>query len=488
MTQTGEDGHFSLLRHASGALAWSFVNTAVSRLGTLAIGIALARILGPSEFGTYAVAYVALIAVLSFNELGVSLAIVRWPGDPEAIAPTVTTISLISSGVITLVGYLVAPAFTTAMGDPQATPVVRLLMLSVLVSGAVATPVALMQRGFRQGRKMLVDQVTIWSGTLISIGLAMAGAGAMSLAIGRLVGSAVSGVMFVRYSPLPFRLGYDRTLIRPLFAFGLPLAGASLIVFAVGYTDQLVVGKALGSTALGFYVLAFNLSSWPLHMFSQPLRSVAPAAFARLQHDPVAMRESLKSIVGLLAAVTLPVCLLLAGAAHPVIEFVYGARWSPAAAPLTWLALLAALRIFFELAYDYLVVLGASRSILALQTVALVALVPALVLGAQLDGITGVAASQVVVAALVVLPLYGLQFRRVGVPPREGLQRIWVPAGAAVVIGLCATVLSGRIDSAFWSLLVSGTIALAGIAGLLYRGRFDLGRLRSTTVATAQEV
>src|SRR5215469_10439011 len=82
---------------ASRALGWSFFNTAFSRLGTLGIGIVLARLLGPHAFGTYAVALVALIAVLSFNELGVSLAIVRWPGDPAEITPTVTTISIVSS-------------------------------------------------------------------------------------------------------------------------------------------------------------------------------------------------------------------------------------------------------------------------------------------------------------------------------------------------------------------------------------------------------
>ena len=67
-----------------------------TRLGTLGIGIALARVVGPEQFGTYAVALLALTAALSFNELGVSLAIVRWPGDPEKIAPTVSTISIAS--------------------------------------------------------------------------------------------------------------------------------------------------------------------------------------------------------------------------------------------------------------------------------------------------------------------------------------------------------------------------------------------------------
>ncbi len=94
--------------------------------------------------------------------------------------------------------------------------------------------------------------------------------------------------------------------MRPLLKFGLPLAGASILVFAIGYADQLVAGGTLGATALGFYVLAFNLSSWPQQIFSQPLRNVAPATFARLQHEPEAMRSAFRSIIGLLAAVTFP--------------------------------------------------------------------------------------------------------------------------------------------------------------------------------------
>src|SRR5215470_6912335 len=98
----------SLLNRASGALAWSFLNTAMSRFGTLGIGIVLARLLGPQQFGTYAVALIALMAVLSFNELGVSLAIVRWPGEPRAIAATVNTISLIASTFLAVVMFVVA--------------------------------------------------------------------------------------------------------------------------------------------------------------------------------------------------------------------------------------------------------------------------------------------------------------------------------------------------------------------------------------------
>lgn len=478
-------GEARLLDRAPRALALSFLNTIAGRLGTLGIGIALARVLGPKDFGTYAVALIALMAALSFNELGVSLAIVRWPVDPARIAPTVTTISMAASTVVAGTAFLVAPSFASAMGEPSATGVVRLLALSVLVSGTVATPAALLQRRFMQERRMLVDQVNMWVGALSSIALAIAGTGAMSLAIGRLAGSTCAMVLFIRFSPEPFRFGLDRSQIRPLLAFGLPLAGASVVVFLVSFADQLMAGHVLGPTALGFYVLAFNLSSWPRDIFSQTLRHVAPPTFAHLQHKPEAMRSAFRGIVGLLAAVTFPVCLVLAGAADPLVRFVYGNAWAPAASALTWLALLAAFKILFELAYDYLVVVGISRTILGLQVITLAVLVPALYAGAREWGIAGVGAAQVVVAAGVALPLYLVLFRRAGVPARKLLGRLWLPGVAATASGVATLALAGAVDSHVAAVLLGGGVGLVALGGLVYRDRGELNRLRGVALSEA---
>ncbi len=235
------------------------------------------------------------------------------------------------------------------MGAPAATIVIRVLALNVIVDGLTATPAALMQRQFSQDRKMIADQVNNWLGAAVSILLAWQGFGAMSLAIGRITRGRGVGVLFLVFSPVRFRFGFDRTKARALLKFGLPLAGSSIVVFAVTNADQLVVGHLLGATALGYYALAVNLAGWPVTMFSLPTRSVAPAVFSRLQHDQPAMRNGFLSVAGLLAAVTVPVCLLLSGAAVPLIEFVYGPRWVSAAAALAGLGMLSALRIGFEL-------------------------------------------------------------------------------------------------------------------------------------------
>ncbi|MEJ1921991.1 oligosaccharide flippase family protein [Microbacterium sp. KHB019] len=478
-TQTRQPG-------ARRALSWSFANAALGKLGGLLIGIIIARVLGPDEFGTYAIAMVALLAVLSFNELGVSLAIVRWQEDPRRIAPTVTTISVGASLIVFAVGWMLAPLFASTMGDPTATPVVQLMLLCVPLNGLVATAAAVMQREYQQGKRTIADQVNAWLGAGLSVALAIAGVGAMSLAIGRVVASVVFAVMLLAFSSVPLRFGWDRQYVRPLLAFGLPLAGASIVVFAVGYADQLVVGAVLGAQALGFYLLAFNLASWPVSMLSQPVRAVAPAAFARIQEDGVRMDLNFRAASRVLMAVALPVCAFLAAAAVPVITFVYGAAWAPAALALQWLALHGGIRIAFELAYDFLAVKRRSVTLMVIQGVWLALLLPAVIVGAHLGGIGGVAIAQVAVALVVLVGGYGWALRRGGVRIGALARTLLVPVSAGILAWAGGALLSDLITADFFAALAAGCFALAVVALAMAASRSSLRALGA--VRARQEV
>jgi O-antigen/teichoic acid export membrane protein len=475
----------TLAATAARALGWTFTSTALSKLGTVGIGIVLARMLGPHEFGTYAVAWVALLAMLSLNDLQVSLAIVRWPGDPAEIAPTVTTIAVAGSVAMYVVCFFAAPVYASAMGAPAATNVVRVLAISVVLDGLVCTPVGLLDRSFRQDRRMIADQVNGWLGALVSIGLAWAGLGAMSLAIGRISGAVAAAVLYIRFSPEPLRFGFDRSNARALLRYGMPLAGSTVVVFAVTNVDQLVVGRVLGPTSLGFYVLALNLATWPVTMFSMPVRNVAPAAFARLQHDQQAMRTAFLSAAALLCAVALPICLVIGGSATPLIMFAYGSRWLPASRVLLWLSLLAALTIFFQLTYDYFVVLSRTRVVFTLQLGWLLVLVPALIAGARLDGIVGVGVAQAAVAGGVILPWYLHELRRAGIRRRVLGSRLWLPLAGAAAAGLAATATARMLPNDLAALAVSGVTGLAIVGLLIFRMRAALTRLRQGGGETA---
>ena len=129
--------------------------------------------------------------------------------------------------------WALTPAFAQAMGDPDAIDTVRLMLVCVPLNGLVATPAALLQRAYQQGRRTVADQVNIWLGAGISVVLAVFGWGAMSLAIGRVVAYCVFAGMLIVFSPDPLRFGWNPAVVAPLLRFGLPLAGASIVVFAV---------------------------------------------------------------------------------------------------------------------------------------------------------------------------------------------------------------------------------------------------------------
>jgi PST family polysaccharide transporter len=215
-------------------------------------------------------------------------------------------------------------------------------------------------------------------------------------------------------------------------------------------------------------------------MFSQPVRSVAPAALARVQHDKPAMRRMFLSTTSLLAAVTLPVCVLLAVVADPLIRFVYGDIWQPAAAVLPWLALLGALRIMFELCYDYFVVLANTRVVFSVQVVWLVALLPALWIGAHQWGVGGAGAAQLAVGLVIVLPIYLYELRRVGISPGAFLSRLGLPILGAVVVTGVAAVINGLTSIDLLILTVTGIAGAAVIAFLVYNLRATVRSLRAT--------
>lgn len=401
------------------ALVLSLLNTVIGKFGGFFVSLLLARLLAPEDFGVFAVALVALQAVLSLNELGVSLAIVRWQGDPRAIAPTVTTISTVSSALLYVGCWFGAPAFAEAMGSPDAVGVLRLLCVSVLIDGATATAVQLVNRAFRQGAQLAADLLNLVVTCGLTVTLALNGAGAWSLAWGQLAGNALSALMLLKLVDYWPRPGFDRRQARELLAFGLPLAAASFVVFAMLNVDYVVIGRLLDVTALGFYVVAFNLSSWPVNTFSVVMRRVSLAAFARVQDEVASRGEALTRLAVILAVPTLPVCAALGVLALPAVTTLYGGKWAAAAAVVQFLAILGVVRVFAELCYDFLVALGRSRTCLWLQVGWFGSLVVALPIGALWNGIAGVAALHALVAAVVILPAFAWMVRRTGVSLRQ---------------------------------------------------------------------
>lgn len=389
---------------ARSGLIWSLLNSAAARVLNVLAGLVIARIVTPEQFGTYAAALLVMTVVLSMNEIGLSVAVIRWKDRVDRITPTAVTGSLASSAVWFALMLLGAPAIASLLNAPEATTAIQVLSFGVLLDGISTIPNALLMRAFQQRRRAIAEIVGFLVGTPIGIFLASKH-GATGLAVGLLIANLVSTGLILWLAPSRPRPGWDRETAVQLLRLGLSPALTSLLLLAIVNVDSIVVSRVLGVGALGFYVLAFNVANWPWTLLSMSIRQVSLPAFSRLAEDRSGLEGAFSQSLSLAAGVAVLGGILLAALAEPLVGILYGDKWLPAVAALRWLALFGALRVVLELCYDLLIAAGRAGALVRLQLGWLAALAIVLPLGAHLNGIAGVAVAQGIVAVAFVLPL-----------------------------------------------------------------------------------
>jgi PST family polysaccharide transporter len=452
----------SIGRQAGRGLRWSLIGTLASKVGSFAMSLVLARLLAPADFGVYAIALAATGVLMHINDVGLIAATVQWRGKLEDMAPTAATMAAGFGLVIYAIFWLASPAFAAAAGNRAAAPVVQLLTLVIVIDGLTAVRSAALMRTFQQGKLIIATSAGLAVNAVIAITLALRGAGAFSFAWGQLAGAFVTGVLVVVFARVPVRVGFDRAVARKLMRFGVPLAASLGVEALVTNVQFMIIGRLAGGTALGYFLLAFNVSIWAQTILGTAIRYVSVAGFSRLsEHDDEALSAGVQRSMPLLVTVVAPIVALTSVLAPAMVALLYGGAWAPAAPVLRILVVLTLVRMMTALAMDVLMGAGATRATLWFNLGWAVALVPALWVATQLDGIRGAAIAQTSIGFLVALPLAALALHRARV--------VLAPVGPALVRPLLAAVLAAVVALAVAR--VAGPhpivqLALAGLAGL----------------------
>lgn len=447
-------------RAARGA-AWSGLSTIVLRLGGLVVGIVLARILTPEQFGVYAVALTVQGILMTVADLGLSADIIR-SDEPERIAPTVATLGLTSGVVLTAVTIAGSGMIAAALGSPPAGPAIAVLSLTLLLGGAGVVPYAMLSRRFQQRELFAAGVADFVVSTVVTLVLVALGLGVMGLAIGRVAAQTVStSLQFVLARVVP-RFAIDRAVLAPVLAFGLPIAAANLLSWALLNVDNIVLARVVGATALGYYVLAFNISSWPMSALSQMVRSISLPYFSRKG----ASGDELATVAALAWAGALPAGAVLAALSAPVIDVVYGAKWLPAAPVLAALGLYGSLRVAFDIFAGYLYAQGRTHPVLWIQVLWLVILVTGMIVASRAYGIVGAGWVHVVVASGFILPAYLVALASAGVRPTAFVRAAWWPTVAALPAVAAALAARGLVPQPLTAVFVGGVAAVL-VYGLL---------------------
>ena len=347
MAKTSVKGGFHVL--------WGLVvSTVISAVGTVIIAL----LLGPENYGLYAIAITAPAMIILFRDWGVNLAMIRYTAQSNAENKTANIRSIFMSGLIfeialgvalSLIGFLLSDFLAvTVLKRPTITPLIQIASLSVLTSALVSTATA----AFTGIEKMHLNSIMVVSQSIIKtaiiIALVLIGLGTYGAITGYTIATLLAGLigvllMFTIYKKLPKPGGTKLVIghnIKIMLKYGLPLSiGVILTGFLLQYYNFLLYIYVADNALIGNLAIAQNFVVL-ITFFATPVTTMLFPAFSKINHekDPETLKNVFQTSVKYASLLVIPVTAMIMALAQPAISTLFGNKYTEA--PL-FLALLA---------------------------------------------------------------------------------------------------------------------------------------------------
>lgn len=426
--------------------------------------VVLARLVSPTDYG-----YVAMVtAIVGFafiiQDAGLSRAAVQAPAITPGQRDNLFWINVLFGIVAAGLVFAAAPAVGALYGEPNLVEITRWLALLFLLSGFAAQSRSSLQRDLRFGTIAVIDVVGPLLGLVAGIAVAMADGGYWALVTQQLVTHVINVVgSMIAAGWLP-GLPKRHESVRSFVAYGAHVLGAETLSYVSMNADSVVVGARFGPSVAGFYDRGFRMMMLPIRQLHYPAGKVALPVLSRLQDDAEQFGRFLVRGQSILLNLLVPMMLLGAAVAGPVIEVLLGPGWADVALLFAVLACGGAFQAALFAVDWAFTATGNTRAQFRFALVSRPAIVAAVLVG-SLWGSTGVAAGYGIAVALSwpaslwwvgratgmsMRPLLANGIRTIAANgiaalAASGVVRLVDPSGPWAAIGLGVLVMSGTI-------------------------------------------
>jgi PST family polysaccharide transporter len=441
---------------------WTYLAYYGGKVMVLISTIILARLLTKEDFGVagYALTVIAFLDVLS--DLGIGSALIYHRADPRA-ADTAFWLGLGIGSALFGVTWFTAPLVGAFFNDARAVDVTRTLALTFPIAALGNVHDMLLRKTLRFRRKLIPDWVQATSKGLVSILLALLGWGAWSLIWGQVAGQAIAVIAYWGAYDWRPTFQFGRSQARALLTYGLSIVSVNGLGMLTANIDYLFVGRFLGAAALGVYSLAFRIPELLILQFCNIVSRVIFPVFAKIRHDPNALRQGFIVSTRYIMLVTVPLGLGLALVAEPFILVVFGDKWVDAIPVMRAIAIYALLLSLTYNAGDVYKAQGRPLVLTYLSIVQGIILIPALYWAATQPGtIVAVGWTHAIIACITVTVELTVALRMLNTPVSAILNalRPAAIAGAMMTLAVWSTLVCVVAFPAWAQLLIA--VALGG--------------------------
>lgn len=319
----------SLKHEAMHGLFWSFFER-IGRQGIqFIIGIILARLLLPDQFGLIAMLSIFIAVAQTFVDSGFSSALIQKQDASHLDECSIFYFNILVGFMGAGVMFISAPWIATFYQIPLLTPLARVLSLNLIINAFGVVQSTLLTKRIDFKAQMKISMIaTVLSGS-IGVTMAYQGYGVWSL-VAQSIGGNLFGVILLWFF-LPWRpsWAFSWVSLRSMFPFGSRLLFSGLLDTIYNNLYFVVIGKMFSATDLGYYTRAQQTQQMPVDNLSSTVNRVTFPVFSSIQDDKARLKRSIQKALSTLALFNFPLMIGLAVVAKPLVLVLLTDKWLP---------------------------------------------------------------------------------------------------------------------------------------------------------------
>ncbi|MDF4222880.1 lipopolysaccharide biosynthesis protein [Maribacter sp. M208] len=309
---------------------WSVIEKLSVQVISFALGIVLARLLTPSEYGTFGLLIVFITISQVFIDSGFSQALIQTPNRNQKDISTVLTFNIIVALVCYFLLFVGAPFVADFYEITELKNLLRVVAFSLIINSMFSVPSTLLtiEMNFRLLAKITFIS-TLISGILAIIA-AYSGLGVWALVLQVLLKGIISTILFwISIKSIP-KIKFYNESFRKLFSFGSKLLISNLLANILSNLNSILIGKYIGTKELGFYTRGTQFTDMAYNVINSSINSVLLPSLSTVQNDVETLVSYCRTLLKITTLVTVPIFLCLAIFSEPLILLLLSEKWAMA--------------------------------------------------------------------------------------------------------------------------------------------------------------
>ena len=350
-------------------LGWSALDNAARYGMQFVIGIVLARLLSPDDYGLLGLVGIFTVVCTALVNGGFTTALIRKKDATDDDYNTVFICNFSMSLLLYAVIFVCAPLIAGFFNRDELIPLVRVSSLGLIIGalGMVQQTRLTKRIDFKTQTKITLVASAL-SG-VVGIGMALAGFGVWALVAQQLTSHALSTIQLYIYNRWLPRLRFSAESFRDLFGFGWKMMVSILLDAVWKELTQVVVGKFYSPATLGQYTRAKHYAKLFSSNLTTVVERVTYPVLSSIQDDKQRMVSAYRRIIRTSMFITAVALFSLGAVSEPLIYCMIGPKWHEAATYLPFLCITFSLYPLHAINLNMLKVQGRSDLFLGLEVI-----------------------------------------------------------------------------------------------------------------------